>query len=874
MKQIQRYFKRILLSLLALMATAMGTKADDMTATPLTFEAVEAGTINIVNPNLLTIEFSKDGATWTAASSNPISIPVAAGDQVRFRGDNPAYGMLAPDEWAFKEQYTRFTATNDVYIYGNVMSLISSTGYPTLTTLPIVGGDEEWDMDINLAFLFTTPVSEDDWAPKDNTTIKNHPTKDIVLPAMNVTRSGYMYMFSGCQGLTRAPELPATDLGWGCYHQMFSNCINLERAPELPAASVPSEGYSWMFNGCTKLNYVKCLATDISIEGCTGGWLTGVAATGTFVKAAGMNDWTVGPQGEWNEVDGIPEGWTVEEASEATDMAGEPLTFEAVEAGTITVKYDYYGDAPSGYIQPIQYKLNDGSWTEVTWDEDIALAANDVISFRGDNPSCYDSENWEHYYFVCSNDCYVYGNVMSLLHSTTFATETTLTDEYCFSDLFCNQWEPNTTIKNHPTKDIVLPATTLTDYCYNSMFNGCTGLTRAPELPAKVMTAYCYNDMFNGCTSLTAAPALPATTLAEGCYTFMFWGCTALTSAPALPATTLANMCYDGIFMNCENLATAPVLPAPILAEGCYSEMFMGCTSLTTAPDLLAETLVEGCYSMMFNGCTSLNYVKCLATDISAENSTYGWLTGVPATGTFVLADGTDWSVKVPTTDYDDEIQINGIPGGWTVTTESGTTTYAFTVPASGIGTFSADEAVVVPAGLTAYYCTAFDADASTIAIQAIEGDVIPAATGVLLRGEAGQTFALETTTEAAEAIADNSLVAVTTATHVAATDGDFTNFMLTSGHFVKIQEADANVKMPANKAYLQIPTASIVSVARPITLIWDETTTAIADAERLTMNNERAYDLQGRCLSEFGIRNSSLKKGLYIVNGKKLYIK
>ena len=97
---------------------------------------------------------------------------------------------------------------------------------------------------------------------------------------------------------------------------------------------------------------------------------------------------------------------------------------------------------------------------------------------------------------------------------------------------------------------------------------------------------------------------------------------------------------------------------------------------------------------------------------------------------------------------------------------------------------------------------------------------MIPAATGVLLRGEAGQTFALETTTEAAEAIADNSLVAVTTATHVAATDGDFTNFMLTSGHFVKIQEADANVKMPANKAYLQIPTASIVSVARPITLI------------------------------------------------------
>ena len=32
---------------------------------PLTFEAVEAGIINIVNPNGLTIEYSTDGTNWT-----------------------------------------------------------------------------------------------------------------------------------------------------------------------------------------------------------------------------------------------------------------------------------------------------------------------------------------------------------------------------------------------------------------------------------------------------------------------------------------------------------------------------------------------------------------------------------------------------------------------------------------------------------------------------------------------------------------------------------------------------------------------------------------------------------------------------------------
>ena len=39
------------------------------------------------------------------------------------------------------------------------------------------------------------------------------------------------------------------------------------------------------------------------------------------------------------------------------------------------------------------------------------------------------------------------------------------------------------------------------------------------------MAEYCYGSMFYGCTSLTAAPSLPATTLANYCYSYMFRGC-------------------------------------------------------------------------------------------------------------------------------------------------------------------------------------------------------------------------------------------------------------------------------------------------------------------------------------------------------------
>ena len=66
-------------------------------------------------------------------------------------------------------------------------------------------------------------------------------------------------------------------------------------------------------------------------------------------------------------------------------------------------------------------------------------------------------------------------------------------------------------------ENLILPATALTDECYQYMFYNCYLLTTAPALPATVMDDYCYSNMFAGCTSLSTAPALPATTLTQGC---------------------------------------------------------------------------------------------------------------------------------------------------------------------------------------------------------------------------------------------------------------------------------------------------------------------------------------------------------------------
>ena len=225
---------------------------------------------------------------------------------------------------------------------------------------------------------------------------------------------------------------------------------------------------------------------------------------------------------------------------------------------------------------------------------------------------------------------------------------TTLAD-YCYSNMFrdCSSL----------TTAPALPATTLAMECYSYMFQGCTSLTAAPTLPATTLADRCYTSMFQRCTSLTTAPALPATTLAQYCYVNMFYNCTSLTTAPALPATTLANYCYDTMFYGCTGLTTAPELPATTLAQGCYNSMFNGCTSLTTAPVLPATNLIKFCYNGMFSNCTNLNYIKCLATDISASKCLQNWTKSVAATGTFVK----DTNMPSWTTGTD------GIPSGWTV---------------------------------------------------------------------------------------------------------------------------------------------------------------------------------------------------------------
>lgn len=375
-----------------------------------------------------------------------------------------------------------------------------------------------------------------------------------------------------------------------------------------------------------------------------------------------------------------------------------PLTLEFIDDGEITIANPW---------STLKYSRNGGSLTAVEG-ASISVKKDDKIAFYAVES---ETERGKAMKINCSSDCYIYGNIMSLVTLDAASNNwnpsaTELIADYCFYCLFYS----NSHIKNHSEKSLLLPATTISSHCYESMFaectsltsapalpatdlshsyacysgmfSGCTSLKSAPELRAKDLYHDCYSNMFSGCSSLTKAPSLPATILISNCYYGMFAGCVSLTSAPDLPAkkledccyydmfngcsslenppeisaTTLAGNCYGYMFEGCTSLKTIPQLPVTTLAYACYQGMFKDCTSITTA-ELPAAELTDYCYYSMFEGCSKLNNIKCLATDISADYCTDGWVEGVAASGTFVKAASMNgWSTGT-----------SGIPKGWDV---------------------------------------------------------------------------------------------------------------------------------------------------------------------------------------------------------------
>ena len=199
---------------------------------------------------------------------------------------------------------------------------------------------------------------------------------------------------------------------------------------------------------------------------------------------------------------------------------------------------------------------------------------------------------------------------------------------------------------------------------------------------------------------------------------------------------------------------------------------------------------------------------------------------------------------------------------------------YNYTVPESGIGTFSADVNLTLPDGLKAHFCTYLKEVDEGLAIKIlnIDGKVINQNTGVLLSGTRGETYQLRYTSEAGSATEGNKLVPVVESTHIESVTGEYTNYMMKGGRFIKIKEEDESVMMPAHRAYLPLLTTA-VGEAKSIVLLWndEETTRVVAPDLSPKMEDGVYYNLQGQRVEP---HHGTGKSQILIKNGRKVIVK
>lgn len=148
------------------------------------------------------------------------------------------------------------------------------------------------------------------------------------------------------------------------------------------------------------------------------------------------------------------------------DIINTPLTLECFDKNGCEVH------VVGSYNNLLYYQSDNKKWMEYDSDTSISLKEGEWVSFRGTRATEGDGSS-EYMNIQCTGNCYVYGNVMSLLKIDNFATMVDLPYDHTFQNLF----KGNDCIFHDSGKDLVLPATKLISHCYYQMFYNCVNLS-------------------------------------------------------------------------------------------------------------------------------------------------------------------------------------------------------------------------------------------------------------------------------------------------------------------------------------------------------------------------------------------------------------
>jgi hypothetical protein len=180
------------------------------------------------------------------------------------------------------------------------------------------------------------------------------------------------------------------------------------------------------------------------------------------------------------------------------------------------------------------------------------------------------------------------------------------------------------------------------------------------------------------------------------------------------------------------------------------------------------------------------------------------------------------------------------------------------------IATFYANTSARIPEGVKAYVAMAegLDVAEGTLTMTEITDGIIPAKTGVVLRGAEGD-YSFVYTASAGTPVTGNMLCGYAGANEYAEVEKPegSTNYVLAvEDGRVGFYKKNAGFNVYNHKAYLNVPAS--VAAARAIYFSFDDDETGIWESENGEVKTENWYDLSGR-------RVEKAQKGVYIVNGK-----
>lgn len=189
-----------------------------------------------------------------------------------------------------------------------------------------------------------------------------------------------------------------------------------------------------------------------------------------------------------------------------------------------------------------------------------------------------------------------------------------------------------------------------------------------------------------------------------------------------------------------------------------------------------------------------------------------------------------------------------------------------------GFGTYYNSNSYILPEGLTAFGYKEANTDGTLVKTEEFTGgDVVPANAALVVKGNTGDYECYATDQAATKTLEGNLLKGVAKATTIEKTEG-IKRYVLTTVNGVLgfYQTKSGNIKMPANRAYLELKEAQAQAVSF---FQLDGETTGIENATATTKEAPKAiYTLSGVRLK--ATTTKGLPAGAYVVNGKVVIVK